>query len=558
MTELQKKITTTDAHFTQVLELVRRGGYAEEIEGLLRAGAGGRPRQLSVEVLFTCMIIYYESTNTIIFRHMYRYFMKNIPIPTKVKYGLSDSKGNMLVQEYQVNYLRHRIEKVLRYTSVASGTYEVDGVKAEYFQTILDKIIDSVQPQNLPPATKYAMDSTFIESNARRTARKKDGTNSKDIDARIGHRTDTQSKPSEMANGYDALTVTGAPVKDEDIPNICSGLVLLPGASDQSDAIRHILEHQKELGRLGKKYIADKAYNNYKRERFLDILRKYDANQCIDMRAEQHGVYFYHGIPIIDGTPHCPQVLDYPELLTIIKPAVSQKEKLDPNDFAAVQAETIAKNAALGDFFSLIEQRQQFAFKHHSYTKKGRRWTAPCWKGKAICSNCPLSKGMSLDAGIPIWDNPPKTPTRGCLKERVEIPNVIYNDNGEELVNVSKALQHDYWGSKEWFKDWNKRPRIEGTYGDLQQADKGGIRKGWIKVTGIVNNGIALAFALVVAAMKNIWAWQDRHPEQIADDLICRKLPEVQFVEIPVDTLALLDSEHLEPPEIAWVMAPGR
>lgn len=114
----------------------------------------------------------------------------------------------------------------------------------------LDEFLTRLLQASLPPGyergSAVAVDGTDVESHTRPHRKRLDSEGrafwSADHDARWGHRTATDRRPTEHFLGYEAHVATYVPaVGQPPLPQLASGLALRPGVRDRTSAVSGIL-----------------------------------------------------------------------------------------------------------------------------------------------------------------------------------------------------------------------------------------------------------------------------------------------------------------------------
>ena len=133
-----------------------------------------------------------------------------------------------------------------------------------------------------PPAV--AIDGTDIESHTRPHKKRIDAEGrafwSADRDARWGHRTATDRRPTEHFLGYEAHLATYAPrVGSEPIPQVAAGLAVRPGIRDRARACLNIVDALPAFDDL----LIDRGYTTAKGSQLAGPLRDREIIVTMDL-----------------------------------------------------------------------------------------------------------------------------------------------------------------------------------------------------------------------------------------------------------------------------------
>lgn len=512
------------AELDRAIALVRRSGVHDDLEALLRPdGAGGRPRQLPIDVFLAGIILAASHRKNLALVNVHHLLTTDIARSGQVHYGVRwvDRSGNQCCLTLrQVRYLLEAIERKLAHTEGrAPNLSDFDREqRSDALQSVLDKLLAATVPTHLEPATSLALDSTALESWARGKKRKKTSVDDSDVDlsgldleegrsfdpdARWGYRTRTYDNKTKQNFGYDVFAVTAMPTepgKALDRPLLTERIVVTPCNTDVVAPALGMLDRLNTEDRQVLELAADRAFTYKVPDRWADPLRARAIDVVLDLHPNDHGVRDYEGIRIVAGAPHCPAMPD--ELIDIRRPARLSVGPERPNMSAAQKADRAKRVAELAEFQAKIAERQSWAFRRvEGPDQTGKeRYECPAQAGKRICDNCPLSQ--MFDASVPKVEAPPEKSTapKCCQQRTVTLPGSV----------TAKIRQRLYWGSPEWIAAYNRRTYIEGAFGNLKSAKTENVRRGWTFVTGLVKTSLMVACVTAASNLRLVRKWAER------------------------------------------------
>lgn len=547
----------------RTLEAVRRSGVHTEIDALLRAGRGGRPRQLPTDVFITGLLLtsaHYKSVSLV---NVHKVLTQDIARSAQTQIGTRYTPhGQSLSRPItirQVRYVLEAIEKCLAHTQGrAPELSDTDRqLRADALQRILDRIVASSLPAHLERPSVLALDGTAIESAAK--ARKSQRSAAEagddhapdtdlqegeevDVDARWGYRTKTYDNKTNQCFGYEAFAFVGVPpvgAHPDVLPKLTWRFALRPAGTDVVEPCLTVLDSLIDDGHKVSELLNDRAFSYKTADRWATPLRERGIDQIFDMHAADRGVRDHEGIRIIDGTPHCPATPD--DLVRIDRP-----RNLNPKPLPAraTKAQRILHEAdvkAVEDFHEAIAERETWSFRFVGNGKKAgtTRWECPAQAGKRICTNCEFSKNLPSDT--PKVENPPAAATKPtcCSQRTVTIP----------AEALAKTRQKHYWGSPDWISSYSRRTHVEGYFGNLKNANSGDVRRGWIRVVGLVKTSIMTACAIAATNIRLLRAWSARTGD--ITDPLCAPDPEDHGFEELAPQVAAGGTGNTSPPSAA-------
>jgi len=296
-------------------------------------------------------------------------------------------------------------------------------------QVGLDELTTLLIQASLPPAFKrppaVAIDGTDIESHTRPHKKRVDADGrsfwSADQEARWGHRTATDRRPTEHFLGYEAHLATYAPrVGSEPIPQVVAGLALRPGIRDRARACLNIVDALPPFDDL----LVDRGYTTAKGSQLAGPLRDRHITVTMDLHKTQR---------VVRPGPEAGTVWVDGSLYTSALPETHRTLE------APTAGMTAAEKARRREAF---DAREPYRFVPHAKrdTKRGtQRFRGPAVDAhpfKVRCPNTPAS--MRMPHTIPTTTCAPGEPC-GCGK------TITIHDS-----ELERDRQHHPWQSTRW------------------------------------------------------------------------------------------------------------
>ena len=349
----------------------------------------------------------------------------------------------------------------------------------------LDEFLTLLVQASLPPGyergTAVAIDGTDVESYTRPHRKQLDSQGrafwSADRDARWGHRTATDRRPTELFLGYEAHVATYVPgVGEAPLPLLASGLALRPGVRDRTSAVLGILDCLPGIH----EGLLDRGYTTAKGDKLAGPLRDRHVRVTMDLHKTQRGVRPGPGPGLIwlDGHLYTSAIPD-------------RLRKLEPPTLAMNEAE----KAHLRDVFDAREPYRFVAHDAHDDERGTQRFRGPAVDGhpfRVRCQNTPTS-----------MREPHTIPTTTCVKgepcgcgKTVTVKDTDHERDRQPLP----------WQSTRWAKSYNRRGRIEGLFGAIRYQSLN-LNRGFFRMTGLVATGVLLAITLVGHNLVRLHAW---------------------------------------------------
>lgn len=542
----------------RTLEAVRRSGVHTEIDALLRAGRGGRPRQLATDVFITGLLLTAAHNKSVTLVNVHKALTQDIARSAQNQIGTRYiPKGQTLPRAItlrQVRYVLEAIEKRLAHTQGRAPELSDNDrlLRADALQRILDRIVASSLPAHLPRPSALALDGTAIESAARpRRTRSAEATKETcndeapepdladgaqdegaqvDPDARWGYRTKTYDNKTTKCFGYELFAFVGVPTVGapaDVLPKLTWRFALRPAGTDVVEPSFTVLDSLIDDGHTVSELLNDRAFSYKTADRWATPLRARGIEQVFDLHPADRGVRDHEGIRIIDGTPHCPATPD--DLVAIERPRNLNPKPLPAKATLEKRLQHRDEVTAVEEFHERIAERETWSFRFVGNGKKAgtTRWECPAQAGKRICTHCPLSQHLPTDT--PKVEAPPAAATKPkcCSQRTVTIP----------AEALAKTRQKHYWGSPEWITSYARRTHVEGYFGNLKNPDTGNVRRGWTRVVGLVKTSLLTACAIAATNMRLLRAWSARTGD--ITDPLCAPDPEDHgFEELQPDVIA--------------------
>lgn len=349
----------------------------------------------------------------------------------------------------------------------------------------LDHIATLLIQASLPPEferpTAVAIDGTDVESFARAHKPQLDAHGRKvysfDRDARWGHRTATNRRPTEHFFGYEAHLATYAPtVGASPVPQVAAGLALRPGIRDRITACLNIVDTLPPFTEI----LLDRGYTTAKGNRLAGPLRDRDLTLTMDLHKTQRVVRPGPdmGMLWVDGA-----------LFTSALPETLRQ--LEPPAPGMTAGEKARRREA-------FDAREPYRFVPHGKRNRRRgtqRFRGPAVEGhpfKVRCPNTPAS--MRMPHTIPTTTCTTHEPC-GCGK------TITVHDS-----ELERDRQHHPWQSTRWALSFNRRSLVEGIIG-ANRFQNLNVNRGFFRMTGLVATGMLLAVTLIGHNLVRLHAW---------------------------------------------------
>ncbi len=352
----------------------------------------------------------------------------------------------------------------------------------------LDEFLTRLIQASLPPGyergTAVAVDGTDVESHTRPHRKRLDSEGrafwSADRDARWGHRTATDRRPTELFLGYEAHVATYVPgVGQPPLPQLASGLALRPGVRDRTSAVLGILDCLPGI----RESLLDRGYTTAKGDKLAGPLRDRHIQVTMDLHKTQRGVRPgpAPGLIWLDGHLYTSAI---PERLRTLEPPTL--------------AMTEAEKAHLRDVFDAREPYRFVVHDAHDDERGTQRFRGPAVDGHPFRVRCPNTPASMREPHTIQTTTCVKGEPCGCGK------TVTVKDSDHE-----RDRQRLPWQSTRWAKSYNRRGRIEGFFGGIRYQSLN-LNRGFFRMSGLVATGMLLALTLVGRNIVSLHTWHTK------------------------------------------------
>jgi hypothetical protein len=469
------------------------------IDDLIAQKTGrGRPRQLSVRALLVGLTLNAQGGRS----HLTRVTdtLNALPTSTRRRLGITRSTP---VTYRQVT----RLFDLICWVIDSPQERNLDGRLATFDDLCTSMAFYSAHPL-AREASSIALDATDIPTWGTNRRRKKDVNGV--LKAHPKHRRDGRQvftdpdagvraafrpKAEDRAKGntlparpplygYELTTATVVPeLRGADVPFATTALRLRPAAKATVEmGLAVTYEHARMAEKIGD-VLFDRGYNHaLNGSDFIGPLRALGAEPVFELQPNQLGTHgFSRGALIIDGHPFSPTV---PKHLHQIEPP-------------SIKADSLV----IKHYQDQIALRSKWAMETHGARKPSgaQVFICPAQAGKVKCA---LASGA--------------TPRPGAIKvfpASITItPDSVCTRKFSTFDFADAPLaQRDLFGSKDWFSSYSRRNRVEGFYGNLKDVGRENMRRGSIRVVGIVKTGLLLSLAVASVNLRMAAKWDREH-----------------------------------------------
>lgn len=341
----------------------------------------------------------------------------------------------------------------------------------QHFDRFCDLLLHATVDEACSATTSVAIDGTSIDSWGRRRRRGVDANGnptwvSSDEDARW--RRKSKDNPwKRPVFGYDlTVAVTIPEIDGPDVPLAARSMRLRPALQDGVAMGRQVVkETARQQGVLGD-VLADREYTATIDGRdFLMPVRALGGEPVFELRQNQLGAHgTADGAVIIDGNPFSPSTPQ--SLRHLVPPPVGAPW----SDIDAYQQQIVT--------------RQKYALVPHGsrQTNGAQIFQCPASAGRLSCQLVPTSPANGFPAvGAPSVAQPKSV----CSKK--------YTTFHAAAIPLA---QRDLYGTPQWYRSMSRRSRVEGFFGNVKNEACENLRRGTIRVTGLIKTGVLVAFAV--------------------------------------------------------------
>lgn len=451
--------------------VIDSSGLVSYIEDLIaeHKHVSGRPRELSVRTLLVALLLI-SQTGTM---HLVRVpkLLNGLDAQTRKRLGVVRAGG----------ITRRQVERL--YNLIAGALEET---QHSHFDAFCDLLLKATVDPLCANSNSIAIDGTSVDSWGRRRRRVNAAGEaywvSSDPDAQW--RRKSKDNPwKQPVFGYDlTVAVTVPEVGGVDVPLAAKVMRLRPARREPVAAARAVVkEVARQQGVLGD-VIVDREYTARIDGRdFVLPVRALGGEPIFDLTPAQLGARgTTHGAVMIDGHPFSPSTP--PALHLLIPPP--------PNaTWADVQA-----------YQQKVATREKYALVSHGSRKANgsQVYECPASAGKLFCSLMPSSTPGAFPAALA-----PNAATPGsvCSKKFTTFQ-----------ASDAPLSQRELFGSSAWFSSMSRRSRVEGFFGNIKNEACENLRRGTIRVRGLVKTGLLVAFAVASANLRLAETFKQRTP----------------------------------------------
>jgi hypothetical protein len=406
-------------------------------------------------------------------------YLNALPVRTKRRLGIDRPNG---ITRRQVENLYGLVSRVLRGT----GSTEYDN-----FDELCRRLVLASAHENAKSAPSIAIDGTSIHSwGTKRVKRSKQpgvAVTRKNTDPDAAWRGKGSDAWKRPVFGYDLTIGVSIPeVNGSAVALGAKSMRLRPaGRQTINMALSVVSDIAQVQGTLGD-VLADREYTkSIDGTDFILPVRALGGNAVFQLTQNQVGARgTQRGALIIDGQPFSPSLP--PTLHHIVPPPVNATR----SEFVKYQKQ--------------IEDRAKYAMVAHGARKANgaQVYKCPAAAGKLMC---PLvAKSQGLPRGTMPAILAPKNPMAKsvCTKSYTTF----------QAAEIPLAQQHLH-GSRDWYFSVSRRSRVEGFFGNLKDSARENLKRGTIRVRGLVKTGIMVAFAVASVNMRLAEKWDTaQHP----------------------------------------------
>lgn len=458
--------------------LVEKRGIATHVENLIRETSvkSGRPRTFTPKMLIVgLMLIADEGT-----MHLSRI--------VKTLNGLDSASKQLLgigftVTRRQVEHLYGLLCDLLESKSANANESEIVEARFHGFDEFCDKVIEASH-RSAAKTGSLAVDGTAVESwGTRRTDKETGEIKNTDPDARWKARSQDAAWKKPYF-GYELTAVVQVPDDAKDfggasnVPLFARSIRFRPATyKSVATALDAALVAHRQIiadGLTPGDVLADREYTaTHDGSGFLNPLRALGYSPVFDLTATQLGVSsLVHGALIIDGQPFSPSTP--PDLRLLTPPAV---------------------NAPLSEkiqYQKKIEARSKYALVRHGrgLANGAQDYMCPAHAGKIACPLAGVTNPLLITAAHAPASALPKSV---CTKKFTRFHATDLPLNQDEL-----------YGSFEWFVSMSRRSLVEGFFGNLKNEATENLKRGSIRVRGLVKTGVMTLFSVAATNLRLI------------------------------------------------------
>jgi hypothetical protein len=441
----------------------------------------GRPRELSVRTLLIG-VLFLASTGSM---HLVRVpgLLNGLDSASKKRLGVLRSGG----------VTRRQVERLY---NLVADSFEASGINAfdEFCDMILAATVDPLCSQT----SSIAIDGTSVDSwGTRRSYEDKFGNKvwvATDTDARW--RAKSKDNPwKRPVFGYDLTVAVAVPnLSGSDVP-LAARVMRFRGANREPVAMGRevMIKAAQQQGVLGDVLVDREYTKRVDGTDFVLPVRALGGEPVFELMPVQRGGRgTVRGAVIIDGQPFSPSILNAPGLLKIKPPAVT------------------ASWAEIDAYQQEIAKRAKYALVSHGSRKANgaQVFQCPAAAGKLSCSlqAAPTKRTNKASKKVKL----PFIVSPGVSAQSAAVCSNKFTTF--DAVDLPLSQRHLY-GSYEWWSSYNRRSLVEGFFGNLKNEACENLRRGTIRVRGLVKTGILVALAVASTNLRLARAFHKRKPK---------------------------------------------
>lgn len=477
---------TSAADVRAAERVIDASGLVSRIEDCIAAHQArpGRPRELSVRTLFIALLLLAPTGRM----HLIRVpaMLNGLDEPTRKRLGVRREAG---VTRRQVERLYNLIAAALQ--SSASETNRFSG-----FDDLCDLLLAATIDTTCENTTSIAIDGTTIDSwGTRRKIIDRHGEiHARPTDPDAAWRgQDSTASWKRPVFGYElTVAVTISDLHGPDIPLAARVMRLRPATTEVKamglEVIRKTAEIQGTLGDV----IADRGYtSSIDAKDFVLPIRALGGEPIFDLTLNQTGARgTTHGAVMIDGHPFSPSIP--PALQRLVQPGPT------------------APWSELAAYRKKIEDRAKYAFVPHGSRKANgaQVFQCPASAGKLACPLMPAPTKRTTTKPSA------KKPFPAVLAPATVAPGSVCSKKFTTFqVDDAPLAQRELYGTYAWADSMQRRSRVEGFFGNLKDGARENIRRGTIRMRGLIKSGILLAFAVASTNLRLATTFANRAPK---------------------------------------------
>jgi hypothetical protein len=430
----------------------------------------GRPRELSVRTLLVALLLLSQSGSM----HLVRIpaLLNGLDAPTRRRLGVVRAGG----------VTRRQVERLFNLIAAA-----LEGSEWSRFDGFCDLLLAATVDPACAASHSIAVDGTSVDSWGRRR-RRVDASGevswvSSDPDA--AWRRKSRDNPwKRPVFGFDlTVAVTIPEVDGGEVPLAAKAMRFRPANKGSVAMGRAVVaEVARRQGVLGDVVVDREFTMSVDGREFILPVRALGGEPVFELTQAQLGARgTTHGAVMIDGHPFSPSTPPALFLLTPPPPGAPW------SDVAAYQ-----QQVALREKYALVP--------HGSRKANGSQvYQCPAAAGKLSCPLVSPAKPGAFPA---------------VLAPKVAAPGSVCAKKFTTFHATDAPLaQRDLFGSAKWFASMSRRSRVEGFFGNVKNEACENLRRGSIRVRGLVKTGMLVAFAVAATNLRLAAAFARRAPK---------------------------------------------